>query len=317
MNRTIAIDNIYSRQFMEYISASVGMKCFEYAQAPQQTFGAENENYFLTISTAEGPLELVLRCKPNYITQYREGYDIDYIIKEYSLLEELQRIDLGYRTSRVWGLRSGELLNTDYFLMEKLPGIPLYWNFLPHYTDALTHNYATAVSELSQIPLSLSDKLTKLLPEFSLAYSFSLIEQKANRNHRHDPLMNYALGWLKEHFPITSRKVIRHGDLNPSNVLTDGDSICGIIDWENAHISDEPIGEITHVGWIYDREDLIDVFCQAFGRSRDELKWHLVKWYFANTFNNNAMGDWEAYNQDRLNDELGYHGEKVFHGWHS
>jgi len=306
MPATIAIDNIYSREFMDYLSETIGVRCREYARQPQQTFGRENENYFLSIGSTAVPVEVVLRCKPNFVTPSREGYDQDYIRKEYLLLEELQRIDIGYRTPKVWGFRSGGLLDTEYYLMEKLTGTPLYWNFLPHYSATLIRNYAKAVSALSQISLSLSQTLTELLPKFSLAHSFQLIEEKAMRKHRQDPLRPYALAWLKEHFPLTSKQVIRHGDLNPSNILTEDDRITGIVDWENAHISDEPLGEITHVGWIYDRAELIDVFCEAFGRSREELKWHLVLWYFGNTFNDNDIGIWETYNRDRLAVELGY-----------
>ena len=299
---------VTSKPFLDYISAAIGAECLAHNYPPKETFGRENENYFLGLETKDGLIELVLRCEPREIRPSREGYHEDYISKEYYLLEELQNLPLGYRTPKVWGLMSGGLLETNYFLMERLEGSVLQWNFQPTYTEKLIRNYAEAVAALSNISLDFSATITRLLPEFPLAKTFSVTEVIAKRKYGNEKLMKYALDWLKEHFPRPRNKVISHGDLNPSNILTRNDSICGIIDWENAHISDESLVEVTHIGWIYDREDLIEIFCGEFGRSEEDLKWHLVRWFFANTFNQNEISSWEKYNRERLVRVLGYPG---------
>jgi aminoglycoside phosphotransferase (APT) family kinase protein len=129
-----SIAAITSRPFLDYISAAIGIECLGYTHPPKETFGRENENYFLGIQTKDGPIELVLRCEPKEMRPSREGYQEDYIAKEFHILRELQNLELGYRTSKVWGLTSGGLLETNYFLMEKLEGSVLHWNFQPNYT---------------------------------------------------------------------------------------------------------------------------------------------------------------------------------------
>lgn len=308
MTELISIDRINSKQFIDYISCAISVDCEGYAYHPQPTFGAENENYFLGVNTKGGVIELVLRCKPHICSQWREGYGEDYIQKEYHALKEFQRLDIGYNTANVWALTHGGLLDTDYFLMERLRGSILYWGFKPEYSAQLIENYARAVGRLSNIPLDMSDTLTKRLPEFSMQDKFVLTVKKAMHKYSHNHLMNYALAWLKQHFPAPREKVICHGDLNPSNILTDGDEICGIIDWENIHISDDSLNQLTSIGWIYDRDDLIDTFCHYFQRTREEFHWHLVWWYFTNAFNYNDIGSWEEYNRERLIKEVEYSG---------
>src|SRR5271155_4953525 len=105
-----SIDIINSKPFLEYISKAIEAECLGYIHQPQESFGRENENYFLGVKTGDKVVELVLRCKPNSVRPSREGYDEDYIRKEFYLLKELERLDLGYKTPKVWGLAHGGLL---------------------------------------------------------------------------------------------------------------------------------------------------------------------------------------------------------------
>jgi aminoglycoside phosphotransferase (APT) family kinase protein len=61
----------------------------------------------------------------------------------------------------------------------------------------------------------------------------------AQRIQRPSPFVDYAVPFLREHFPgEPGRLVVVHGDTGPGNVLWDGRRITALLDWELTHIGD-------------------------------------------------------------------------------
>ena len=67
-----------------------------------------------------------------------------------------------------------------------------------------------------------------------------------------------------------------HGDPNPTNFLRAGGQITGVVDWEFACLTDEPLGGLFRVNWLHERQELRQLFCQAMQRDVSELTWHGV-----------------------------------------
>jgi aminoglycoside phosphotransferase (APT) family kinase protein len=54
-----------------------------------------------------------------------------------------------------------------------------------------------------------------------------------------DPLLVFALDWLKRHVPADpGRMVLVHGDAGPANFLFEGDHLTAMLDWELTHLGD-------------------------------------------------------------------------------
>jgi aminoglycoside phosphotransferase (APT) family kinase protein len=65
-----------------------------------------------------------------------------------------------------------------------------------------------------------------------------------------DPLIVYALAWLRTHAPATvERTVLVHGDCGPGNFLASQGKVIALIDWEFAHFGDA----MDDLAWIWAR----------------------------------------------------------------
>ena len=109
-----------------------------------------------------------------------------------------------------------------------------------------------------------------------------------SRRYSADPLVKYALSWLRERQPRPGEMVFCHGDVNPTNFLVTGGHITGIVDWEFASLRDDPLGEVEFFCWLYDGElvklGFTSEFCKALGRDEEELKWFFARAWFGITF---------------------------------
>jgi aminoglycoside phosphotransferase (APT) family kinase protein len=62
-----------------------------------------------------------------------------------------------------------------------------------------------------------------------------------------DPLLTYAVGWLRRHAPREVARVsLVQGDTGPVNFMFDGDRVTAVVDWEWGHLGDpmEDLGNI-------------------------------------------------------------------------
>ncbi|NEX63714.1 phosphotransferase family protein [Noviherbaspirillum sp. 17J57-3] len=88
-------------------------------------------------------------------------------------------------------------------------------------------------------------------------------EDVAYYRQRHDtvgtprPVFELALQWLKRRLPDSpARRTLVHGDFRNGNIMIDEKGLCGILDWEIAHLGDpmEDLGWMCVNSWRYGRE---------------------------------------------------------------
>ena len=259
-------------QLLAFLREALGRRVEAVTQAPALiTAGAgmQNRNYACAVRVDGETIECVVRCMPERIMDWRQDWDFYDIEREFHVLQEVERLALGVPTPHAYGM--SDALGARGFLMARLPGTPM-----DHTPDeALLPAYARLVADVSMIPAEASRWLAAHLVartnEGLIAYA-----DRSSQDFRDDALRNYTLAWLREHRPASRPLVVAHGDPNPGNILIDQGRITGIVDWEFACLTDDPLAALMRVTWLYHSEAVRPVFCAAMGRSVDELTWHIV-----------------------------------------
>ncbi|MGW4488498.1 phosphotransferase family protein [Amycolatopsis sp. NPDC004368] len=102
------------------------------------------------------------------------------------------------------------------------------------------------------------------------------------------PELDLAVGWLREHAPVSARTVLVHADFKPGNILLQGGGISALLDWELAHLGDpledlgwvvQPLRHREHlIEGVWDRADLVRHYRETTGTDVDEtaLEWWVV-----------------------------------------
>jgi aminoglycoside phosphotransferase (APT) family kinase protein len=175
-----------------------------------------------------------------------------------------------------------DMLGVHSFLMERLPGTSLSHQYSPSH-HAIVPAYARAVATVSSIAVAPSGWLRTNLIARTMAHDIAWSEEKSRR-FASEPMRDYTLGWLREHRPPSRPLVMSHGDPNPGNCLVLEDRITGIVDWEFACLTDDPLGALLRVTWLYQAESLRPAFCEAMQRDVDDLNWHVVVSLFRAVF---------------------------------
>jgi aminoglycoside phosphotransferase (APT) family kinase protein len=241
--------------------------------------GMQNRNYACSVRAGGEVMECVLRCRPAHVMAWRLDWDFYNIEREWRLLRELPALRLSVPTPITYGM--SDALGTAGFAMARLPGEPM-----GHTPDAtLLPAYARLAAEVSMIPAEANSWMAANLPLRTNERLVAWVEDKS-RDLDRDPLRRYALDWLREHRPPSGPLVVAHGDPNPGNILVADGRITGIVDWEFACLTDDPLAALMRVTWIYHSEAVRPVFCQAMGRSVDDLTWHIALGLFRELYLN-------------------------------
>jgi aminoglycoside phosphotransferase (APT) family kinase protein len=194
--------------------------------------------------------------------------------------------------------------------MERLPGRNLRECLFPACDEVLIKRYARRVVDLTRLPYQRSLWFRDHLPRWPMERTLAWHERRAQR-HRGDPIMNYALSWLRERRPAPQPLVFSHGDVNPSNFLVAECRITGIVDWEFACLRDDPLGEVEFFCWLDDgalvERGFTSAFAEALGRDPDELHWFFALALFGITFSSDEP-DPAAFrhHRERLAAHVGY-----------
>ncbi|HWI16710.1 MAG TPA: phosphotransferase [Vicinamibacterales bacterium] len=231
--------------------------------------GMQNRNYACTARVDGVRLECVLRCQPERVQEWRLDWGFYDLEREFRVLRELAPLNLGVPTPHAFGM--SDALGATGFLMARLPGVPM-----EHTPDAgLLPSYARLVADVSMIPVDASPWMAANLVSRTNEQLIDWVESKS-RDLAGDPLRDYGLRWLRERRPASGPLVIAHGDPNPGNILVDAGRITGIVDWEFACVTDDPLAALMRVTWLYHSEAVRPVFCEAMGRQVDDLTWHIA-----------------------------------------
>ncbi len=259
-------------RLLEYLHETIGGTASLNGRPRLLEGGAENRNYSCSVRVDGADLECVLRCEPETIPDWRRDWGLYDLEREFRVLQELPALNIGWPTPRAYGF--SDALGVPSFLMERLPGAPLAHEYRPSY-EAVLPVYEHGVAAVSPIAAESSPLLIANLNRRTLDSEIAWSEEKSSR-FAQERMRNSALSWLREHRPPSRPLVMAHGDPNPSNCLTDGGRITGIVDWEFACLTDDSLGSLLRVTWLYQREDLIPLFCQAMRRDAADLTWHMV-----------------------------------------
>jgi aminoglycoside phosphotransferase (APT) family kinase protein len=114
--------------------------------------------------------------------------------------------------------------------------------------------------------------------------------------HEVRPVLELGARWLAHHQPIQDESVVVHGDFRMGNLLIDRKGLCGVLDWELAHLGDpaEDVGWLCAPAWRFGGRGRVGGFGQldrflaayaaASGRTMDldRVRWWegyaTVKW---------------------------------------
>jgi aminoglycoside phosphotransferase (APT) family kinase protein len=259
-------------RLLAFLSEALGRKV-DGVNAPPQLItagaGMQNRNYACSVRVEGETLECVLRCKPEQVMAWRLDWNFYDLDREFRVLQEIARLDLGVPTPHAFGM--SDALGAHGFLMARLPGIPM-----AHTPDAaLLPSYARLVADVSTIPASASPWMAANLVSRTNESLVGFAEEKSG-DYAGDPLRDHCLAWLRERRPASGPLVVGHGDPNPGNILVEDGRITGIVDWEFACLTDDPLAALMRVTWIYHSEAVRPVFCEAMGRQVDDLTWHIA-----------------------------------------
>ena len=287
-------------RLLAFLSEAMGRHVSAVSGTPQLiTAGAgmQNRNYACTALVDGARVECVLRCKPEQIQPWRLDWGFYDLEREFRVLRELEAIDLGVPTPHAFGM--SDALGAAGFVMARLPGVPM-----EHTPDAeLLPAYARLVAAVAMIPAGASPWMAANLVSRTNENLIGWAEEKS-ADLAGDGLRDYCVAWLREHRPASGPMVVSHGDPNPGNILINQGRLTGIVDWEFACLTDDPLAALMRVTWMYHSADVRPVFCAAMGRSVDDLTWHIALGLFRELYLS-RHGD-RAARQAELSSMVGY-----------
>ena len=163
----------------------------------------------------------------------------------------------GFPAARAYATCEREdVLGAPFFVMERLPGAPLFGGSLPLEASGVPHITPRAVVRdglrmLFRIPrvcaeaeariheLDVSQLIAALeeaqLPWRALTLAGKLQEMSGLIETCSLRGLPEAHDWLCEHLPVQDdHRVLCHGDMQPLNLLVQGGEVVGVVDWSNA-----------------------------------------------------------------------------------
>jgi len=143
-----------------------------------------------------------------------------------------------------------EVLGMPFYAMERIEGlVPVQWNasdprVFPdektrqsigeQFAAMLASIHSSRVDDFSflagSVAVDTSGRTRLQLQRWIAMYDASIIAQ--------EPLLLYAINWLRAHVPSSTHSGVCHGDYRIGNFIVRDSRIVAILDWELAHIGD-------------------------------------------------------------------------------
>jgi aminoglycoside phosphotransferase (APT) family kinase protein len=154
-----------------------------------------------------------------------------------------------------WACAEPEVLDTPFFLMERLKGETLPRRLLRD--DAYAKTREGLLAELGGIlarihAIDHDRRRLRALDrpvggrspaEDQLETAAGAIRELASDPH---PVLDLAERWLRERIPPRGRETLVHGDYRVGNVMFDEKGLVAVLDWELAHVGDP----VEDLGWL-------------------------------------------------------------------
>lgn len=271
----------HAARVLAFLSDALGRNDLSLRGTPEMLpGGAQNRSYACSVLAGGEVLECVMRCEPASIPPWRQGWGFYDLEREFGILREIHAFDFGVSTPRAHGL--SDALGVPGFLMDRLPGAPMAHDYRPS-DRAVVPEYARLVAATSKVAVAEDSWLRRNLVEWTMDTQLAWADEKS-QHVADEPLRNYSLAWLREHRPAVQPLLMSHSDPNPGNWLAENGRITGLVDWEFARLTDDPINGLLRITWLYQSEELVRVFCEALDRDPADFSWHLAAEWFRSLY---------------------------------
>lgn len=217
------------------------------------------------------------------------------LVIEYRLLKRLQSTDLPVPRPK-WIDENGDRLGQPTMIMERLPGKCHY--YLLNDPERSLEARLDLARQLLDVLARIHDVnwkglgLDAVLTVPTVRPSIAALDQWDGALARNQieayPELTLISAWLRATAPCSEELALVHGDFKPGNVLVEGGEVCGVLDWETAHIGDP----LEDVGWmlqplrtreqqipeLWEKEHIVGAYEATRGNSIDDghLQWWTV-----------------------------------------
>lgn len=259
--------------------------------------GAIQENWSISPTDTAQSWALVLRKNSATVLETSSGRE-----QEYHLLTKLY--EYGIQVPKpLYFSKKPNFLHSDFFIMQKIYGMTEGHKLVrlnqPEQQQKILQNIGTQLAKIHQIEqdLDIENFLIKPNKENYLPQMIADFNVQLDLLKRQQPVLEFAIQWMKQNTPQVDDLVLVHGDYRTGNIMVDGDQVSGILDWEFTHWGDrrEDIGWFTAKCWRFGQDQNLaggigqyKDFMQAYTAISDiyipefELKfWHVlahVRW---------------------------------------
>lgn len=242
------------------------------------TAGASQETWSFDAVTGEQPIPLILRRAPGGVLENRSralGQEVEAKVIQIAyehgvkapqvkfVMTPEDGLGVGYVMDRMDGETLAPRINRDEAYAKMRPG--------------LAYQCGEAVAAIHDVPLEKVSFLSESTPQDHWDNTWEAYE-KYFLEWSPSPVFDYGFQWLKERIPERDRVTLVHGDFRNGNLIYDTEGLCGVLDWEIAHIGDpmEDLAWICVNSWRFgnidkpvggfgDREQLFEGYEQASG----------------------------------------------------
>jgi len=251
--------------------------------------GACQEMHRVELSTAEGPVRLVLRSDARLPLPASLGRRA-----EFAVVEAAWRA--GVPTPRVHSLSEGLVRPGAWaYFMEwvdgealgrrvvKAPELAVARERLPQQlAEALARVHTLTTASAPQLPLA-------PLPGGPVQGGLAFVRQMLDGLKEAHPALEYAFQWLVHHAPREGPSCLVHGDFRTGNFLVTPQGLAAVLDWEFARwgTPEEDVGWLCVRDWRFGQNALPagglttrEAFLEAYARaSGKQLDLQTVHWW--------------------------------------
>lgn len=266
-----SVPDVSAAAIQAYLRTTFGEPTLEVREFRFLTGGRVRQTVsFSVVDSAQLPGHLVLqREHPGAITELRG------LSMQFALLEQLHAAAIKVPRPILVETSAGPL-GAPFMLVERLSGAPpiasMDYFGVPPRSVSIVESLAEQMALLHRQPIealvSHLDSTLKSSSEQSWINDVNDLGQAWLKSaHAPSLFISAGLAWMRSRADtIQARHTIVHGDMLLHNLLTENESISGILDWELAHIG-HPAEDLGYVRPVVEQMADWSIFVQAYHRA--------------------------------------------------